>query len=177
SIRDQLCEIAPLITCPMPSGRRIMQNLGVSDYLIKPVTQRVLQDAIARLAQPIKSVLIVDDDQEIVRLFSRMIQAMSDQYIVRKAYGGVEGMALMQIQPPDVVLLDLLMPDIDGLTILERMKTMPQLADIPVIMISARGASESVASSIQGTLTVKKQNGFQPIELVHCVEDIVENLN
>ena len=119
----------------------------------------------------------MDDDQEIVRLFSRMIQAMSDQYIVRKAYGGVEGMALMQLQPPDVVLLDLLMPDIDGLTILEHMKTIPKLAHIPVIMISARGASESVASSIQGMLTVKKQNGFQPIELVHCIEDIVENLN
>src|SRR5262249_55751183 len=74
SVRDQLCEIAPLITCPMPSGRRIMQNLGVRDYLVKPVTQPILQEAIARLAQPIKSVLIVDDDQEIVRLFSRMIQ-------------------------------------------------------------------------------------------------------
>lgn len=175
-IRDELSEIAPLITCPMPSGRRIMQNLGVRDYLVKPVTQSVLQGAIAQLAQPIKSVLIVDDDQEIVRLFSRMIQAMSDQYEVRKAYSGLEGIALMQTQPPDLVLLDLLMPDIDGLTLLERMKALPELAPIPVIMISARGASESVASPLQGMLTIKKQAGFQPIELVRCIDDIVENL-
>ncbi len=174
--REHLGEIAPLITCPMPSGRRIMQNLGVRDYLVKPVTQPILQEAIARLAQPIKSVLIVDDDQEIVRLFSRMIEAMSDQYQVRKAYSGLEGMALMQMQPPDLVLLDLLMPDIDGLTLIERMKAQPELAQIPVIMISARGASESVASPLQGTLSIKKQNGFQPIELVRCIDDIVENL-
>jgi signal transduction histidine kinase/DNA-binding response OmpR family regulator len=164
----------PIVRCPMPSGRRTMQALGMADYLVKPVSYEALHDALTRITRPVKNVLVVDDDKEIVRLFTRMLQTMPEVYAVKKAYSGAEGLDLMRAEPPDAVILDLLMPDVDGLTVVHQMKLSEALADVPVIIVSARGAAEAVTVSGVGALSVQKPAGFQPLELVRCVEAIAE---
>ncbi len=172
---QEIRQVAPVITCLMPSGRRAMQQFGIADYLVKPVTAAELQRVLRQVKSPIKSILIVDDDPEIVRLFDRMLQTTPEHYQIRKAYGGLEGLALMRSQRPDAVILDLLMPDLDGLTFVQHIKLSPELADVPVIMVSARGASEAVSPRMSGVLTVHKPTGFQPLELVKCVEALVDH--
>jgi signal transduction histidine kinase/DNA-binding response OmpR family regulator len=164
----------PIVRCPMPSGRRTMQALGMADYLVKPVSYEALRDALMRITRPIKDVLVVDDDKEIVRLFTRMLQTMPETYAVKKAYSGAEGLDLMRAEPPDAVILDLLMPDVDGLTVVHQMKLSDALVDVPVIIVSARGAAEAVTVTGLGALSVRKPAGFQPLELVRCIEAIAE---
>jgi DNA-binding response OmpR family regulator len=166
-----------VIACAMPSGRRTMQHLGVTDYLVKPITSDGLRQALHRIGRDIHDILIIDDDREIVRLFHRMLQAMPEKYRVRKAYGGLEGLELMRLQPPDAVILDLLMPDLDGLSIVQRMHATAELAHIPIIVVSARGASEAIAPSSNGSLTINKPAGFQPLELVYCIEALIDNFS
>ncbi|MCC7452145.1 MAG: response regulator [Anaerolineae bacterium] len=167
----------PIISCTMPSGRRAVQMNGVADYLVKPVSHEALLGTLARLSIPIREVLIIDDDQDIVRMFSRMLQAMPQPPQLCKAYSANEGLALMQQQRPDVIILDLLMPEVDGFELIQCMKSDPDLADIPIILTSARGAADAIAPSSDGELIVRKPLGFQPIELVRCVEALVDSFN
>lgn len=172
----KLSDKTPVICCPMPSGRRVVQSLGVADYLVKPVSRRALLDALERLRRPIRTVLVVDDDRDVVRMFSRMLRAAPQAYDVIQAYSGEEGLAQMRKHPPDAVVLDLLMPDVDGFAVIEHMKADPSLADVAIVLISARGAVDTIAPSAEGELTVSKPAGFQPVELVRCVEALVDAL-
>ena len=73
-----------------------------------------------------------------------------------------------------LVITDIMMPDMDGLMLRQQMKTNPVLKHIPVIAVSARGMVDTIVPLVQGNITVTKQAGFQPIELVNCIEAVVE---
>jgi len=176
ALLDEAALITPVIQCQMPSGRRAMQLRGVADYLVKPVSMENLEVTLKRLTIPIQNVLVIDDDQDIVRLFERMLKTLSPAYQIRKAYGGAEGLAIMSRTPPDVVILDLLMPEMDGFGVIEAMQAAPALNGIPIILASAYGASEGITPFTQGELIVSRPDGFQPIELVRCIENLVDAL-
>jgi signal transduction histidine kinase/CheY-like chemotaxis protein len=162
-----------LIACPMPSGRRLMQAFGVSDYLIKPVSRQALLEAMRQLPPPVARVLIIDDNLDVCRMFSQMLQTAGQAYVIEVAHNGKEGLTAAQRTPPDAVILDILMPDLDGFAVIQQMKRNPALAEIPIVVVSARGASEAVASEVWGEITIQKLVGFQPIELVNCVDSVV----
>jgi CheY-like chemotaxis protein len=166
----------PLIECPMPSGRRSMKAYGVTDYLVKPVSSEALHDTLRRLDRPVQSIVVIDDDQDVVRLYDRMLRTLSPIYQVRKAYSALEGLEIMKYTPPNVVILDLLMPEVDGFAVIREMKATPALADIPIILASAYGAADAIAPHAKGRLSVFRTDGFQPIELVQCVERLVDVL-
>jgi len=163
----------PIITSPMPSGKRAMQRYGISDFLVKPVAFEELCSALEKLAVPIQNVLIVDDEPDIVRLFTRMLQRLPEPCNVRKAYSGIECLRLIANQRPDVLILDMLLPDLDGLSVVKQIKQDPILAQVPIVLTSAFGASDAIQRATHGTLTISKREGFEPIELVRCVEAFI----
>jgi signal transduction histidine kinase/CheY-like chemotaxis protein len=181
TVHNRLAQLGlsiPIIECPMPSSKRSIQHsFPILDYLTKPVSFEDMENAIARLTRPVQDILIVDDDREIVALFSSMLSRISLTYRIRRAYSVTEAVAFMRRQPPDLLILDMLIQDLTGLDVLNFMKTTPAMANTSVIMASAWGALETVANPVQGVIKVYKQNGFQPIELVRCIEALVERLN
>ncbi|MBI5928540.1 MAG: response regulator [Chloroflexi bacterium] len=164
------------IKCPMPSGRRAVQAIGLSDYLVKPVSRQAISDALDHIGNDLEKVLIVDDDWDVLRMLTRFLQTAKQKYTVNTASGGLAGLDVMRQDPPDVVVLDILMPDVDGFTVIEHMKADPFLKDIPVIVVSARGATEAITQSVAGKITIQREIGFQPIELVSCIEALASNL-
>lgn len=82
-----------------------------------------------------KSLLIVDDTPDNIRLLSTMLAEQG--YKVRKALNGEMALNSCQADPPDLVILDIKMPDLDGYTVCERLKDNPETAEIPVVFISA----------------------------------------
>ena len=80
-------------------------------------------------------ILIVDDTPENLRLLSKML--LKEGYRVRKAINGELALMAMRAAPPDLILLDIMMPEMDGFEVCERLKADPDLADIPVIFLSA----------------------------------------
>jgi DNA-binding response OmpR family regulator len=165
-----------IIFCPMPSGRRALQAYGAVDYLVKPVTRRALINAILALEKPVYKILIIDDERDVTRMLSRMLQSYDRRYAVWQANNGADGLEIMYREHPDVVLLDIQMPTMDGFSILQHMKHDPFLQQIPVIIASAHGAGEAITSAIEGEITVVRPNGFSPVELVDCVEAVVNIL-
>src|SRR3954447_3035385 len=81
------------------------------------------------------SILVVDDDPINRRLLARALDALG--HTVVTASNGLEALEVLRVQEPDVVLLDIVMPEMDGVAVLERIKADPQLRAVPVIMVSA----------------------------------------
>jgi DNA-binding response OmpR family regulator len=166
-----------IIQVPLPSGRRTLRKLGLADYLVKPVSREMLTAAVAQCGKEAHRILIIDDDADIVRLFALILGTLPFVDEIWQAYGGLEGLEIMKQQRPDVVILDLLMPDLDGFSILEAVKADPDLCDLPLILVSAQGAGDAIRSSVNGAISFSKPAGFQPIELVRCIEALVDTVN
>ena len=90
---------------------------------------------------------MVDDDEENRQLLTRRLAREGHHTLAAK--GGLEALALLRDEPVDLVLLDVMMPDLDGPTVLERLKQDPDRRHIPVLMISALNEIASVVRSIE----------------------------
>ena len=86
-------------------------------------------------AMPRARILCIDDNPVILSLLE---MALADDFEVELAASGLAGLALAQANPPDLILLDVMLPGIDGLETCRRIKAIPQLAGVPVVFLSGR---------------------------------------
>lgn len=165
-----------IVGCPMPSGRRLARTLGLADYLVKPVSRDGLLAAIHTVAPDARKICVIDDQPQMVNLLCRMLRTDSWRYEIVRAYNGSEGLEIIRRCQPDLVLLDVLMPEVGGLTVLEQMRDEPALATIPVIAVSARGAVEGIAPSAMRVVSVVHDSAMSVSRLLHTVQTILDNL-
>jgi len=164
-----------LIHCALPDTRQVVSQLGVDNVLIKPVGRQELLAAVDSLDLPLHRVLIVDDDPEVVRLFRRILRARVPVQNCLEAYNGREALTLLREQQPDLVLLDLMMPEVDGRALLAQMATDPALAAIPVILISARGQDQANLH-VAGPVQIWRPAGQELGELIQQLTLILNGL-
>ncbi len=147
SVSDMLRELSqsgilpdwtPAIICSVPGVYGAAGALGVADYLVKPISREALLGALDRLQLRGRTVLVVDDEPEAVRLFQRMLATAEPAYRVLRATSGNEALSILREQRVDAILLDLAMPDTDGFRLLERRDQDAKLRGIPVVVTSAR---------------------------------------
>lgn len=127
----------PVIVCSILEEEEKGFSLGAADYLVKPILEEDLLKALSRLNAEgnIQNVLVIDDDPADLRLMDKILKEKSNYQTVL-AQGGVEGWDQITHNPPNAVILDLFMPNMDGFSILEKLRTTPSLRDIPVIVVS-----------------------------------------
>lgn len=160
----------PVIICSIPGIQEAAGALGVSDYLVKPVSRNRLLNALDRLNLSGKTVLVVDDEPEALRLFRRMLVSSELGYRVLSASDGRQALSILREQRPNVVLLDLIMPNMDGFQLLAAKSQDPMLREIPVLVISARDpAGQPIVSK---TLAVIRSDGFSVHRLLNCIGTI-----
>lgn len=164
----------PVIACWLPGEQEAAKRLGVVEYLIKPLAQEKLLASLARLGPTIKTVLLVDDEEDELHLFARMIEADAQRYAILQVTTGPRALSMLRSRRPDVLLLDLMMPGMNGFQVLAEKARDPAIADIPVIIISSRDpAGEPL---IGNTLTVTHGAGFTQRHLVACIQALGEIL-
>ncbi|MBI2942317.1 MAG: response regulator [Chloroflexi bacterium] len=162
------------ITCWVPGEQEAAERLGVVRYLVKPVSREALLAALDALGRPIRTVLVVDDEPEVVQLFGRVLTSAGRGYRVLRAVDGERALALLRERQPDVVLLDLLMPGLDGHTVLREKSLDPRTHDIPVVAVSAQDpVGDSVVSNL---LTVTQSGGLSLRDLLTCIQTLSETL-
>jgi DNA-binding response OmpR family regulator/tRNA A-37 threonylcarbamoyl transferase component Bud32 len=105
-------------------------------------------------------VLVVDDEAGNRDLLKRRLER--EGYAVATAAGGEEALATVVREPVDLVLLDMMMPDVDGFTVLVRLKTDPATRDLPVIMISALDDLQAIADCIEAGAEDYLPKPFEP---------------
>jgi len=91
-------------------------------------------------------ILIVDDEPETVRILAVMLGMKG--YDVVKAFRGLQALEIIARQPPDLVLLDVMLPDVDGIGVLRRLRSAPATRDLPVLLISARSSDEAIGAAM-----------------------------
>ena len=164
----------PAFVCALHTVRSAGQELGALDYLSKPVRPDRLRAVLAGIGRGVRTVLVVDDDPEALRLLKKMVRSASRRYQVRTARNGAEALQLMQSQRPDLVLLDLMMPDLDGYELLARMRAAEELRSIPVVIVSAVDRGDEVV--VADLLGVTRRGGLPVREVIGCLKSSLDVL-
>ncbi|MGI8857929.1 MAG: response regulator [Thermomicrobiales bacterium] len=143
----------PVIVLSMASDLKHGFSLGASAVLGKPVRRDELFQALAALnitARPNEPtrVLVVDDDPKAVELISDFLSSFGHQ--VHKAYGGAHGIEIADDQHPDLIILDLMMPEVNGFTVVDTLHNNPRTADIPIIILTAKIVSAQERQRLNG---------------------------
>lgn len=128
----------PVLVVTIVEDERLVFSLGASDYLAKPYERSKLIKKVHRLLPDLagKKVLVVDDDAEARILLSRILR--DEQVEVDLARNGDEAMTMIAQAPPDLILLDLMMPGMSGFEVAARLRAKTETAAIPVMIVSAK---------------------------------------
>jgi CheY-like chemotaxis protein len=116
------------------------------------------------------AILVVDDDPAILELISQIL--MDEGYHVLTASDGRTALTLARNQPPNLILLDLMMPEMNGWQVIAALQTTQQTRAIPVVLISARRGLAETASDLGVTAYLEKP--FELDELLACVRQYID---
>jgi len=118
-----------------------------------------------------KTVLIIEDEEDAAELFAEMMRVSGFRVI--KTSSGAPALSLLTSESPDVVILDIMMPEISGLDILRQMRRDPNLARIPVIVVSAKSMPADIKNGLEAGASsyLTKPVGF--LELKGAVNGVL----
>jgi len=163
----------PIVAFNSPSGI-VEDSLGVVSYLLKPITSKQLLEAVKSIDKPVRSILLVDDDPETLQLFTRILSSRPQRYRVLQASSGQEALELLRSRQPDLMLLDLVMPGMDGYAVLTEMIRDSSLKHTPVIILSATDPSGQPIHISSFSLTRVK--GLSIPEFLQCALALSQTL-
>ncbi|NNJ13315.1 response regulator [Chloroflexales bacterium ZM16-3] len=152
----------PVLICSIMEQQRLAITLGANDYLLKPINEAALLMRINRLVAPLATILVIDDDsdaRQIVRL------ALDEQqYRVIEATDGRAGLAVVAAERPDLIILDLMMPGMDGFAVLEQLRADPRSAGTPVLVLTAKELTPNERDWLQARTIDCIQKGQLPVD-------------
>ncbi len=160
-------------------GERDKGSMLELNYLTKPMNKAELTRALDRqnlkesvsAGQRVKTILVVDDDPGSLEMHARIVAMWSAECRILKARNGKEALAAIQEVHPDLVLLDLMMPELDGFGVLEAMRSDERSRDIPVLVVTGQTlTSEDMAKFNRGVSNILKKGLFSMEETLSHVE-------
>jgi len=118
-----------------------------------------------------KRILVIDDEEDLVELLDRRLQSAG--YEMLQALDGEEGLEVAIEQVPDLIILDISMPKMDGYQVCERIKSNKKLKDVPIIMLTALGApvDKIVGKALGADAYLTKP--FDNKELLNKIEELI----
>lgn len=122
-----------------------------------------------------KKILAVDDEKHIVRLVQVNLERAG--YEVVTANDGKEALQKVQDENPDLVVLDVMMPYMDGFEVLQNLRRNPSTRDIPVIMLTAKAQDADVFRGWQSGVDMYLTKPFNPMELLTFVKRIFDSMD
>ena len=120
-----------------------------------------------------KRILVVDDDENILSLERTILEQKG--FEVTTAAGGKEALRVLAEQPFDLVLLDVMMPEVDGFTVCRKIKEDARLKDLPVIFLTAKGGGEALAEGFESGAIMYINKPFTANKLLTIVNTMLES--
>jgi AraC-like DNA-binding protein len=141
-------------------GQLSAEQIGMTGFVVKSSNSTALLDAIIAMSpvQGSGSVLIVDDDAQVRESHKKLVDAGLPNYAIRMAENGEIALAAMMEETPSLVLLDLVMPKLSGVDVLDRMRADARLRPVPVIVLSNKVLSLDDVRRIERHTRVTLQN-------------------
>jgi signal transduction histidine kinase len=134
---DPLTAALPVLLVAAWDEQPVGRTLGATEYLVKPVRPQELLAVLGRLTRPAEGgILAIDDDAPTRALLAAVLRGQG--FRVTVAAGGVEGLARVQAELPTAIILDLMMPDMDGFEVLERLRADARTQHVPVVVFTGK---------------------------------------
>lgn len=118
-----------------------------------------------------RKIVIIEDEPDTAEMFAEMMRISG--YEVVKFFGGSSAVAQIAEQKPSAVVLDLMMPDVSGLEVLQYMKAEPKLSDIPVIIVSAKTLQKDIDEGLNAGASVYLTKPVSFSDLKKAIDDAV----
>lgn len=155
----------PVIVLSIVDNKDLGYRLGAFDYLLKPFDRAAILSTLAHIPPHQGRLLVVDDDPQVVDLVRQLLE--DEPYEVVAAADGQEALDAIAQKRPDVMLLDLLMPGMDGFAVIEHLQQDPQYRQIPVIVLTAKTLTAAEQAMLeQSVRTVIQKRGLDRDTLI-----------
>ena len=138
----------PVIMVSFVNERGLAASLGAADYVSKPVKWERFRQVMDRFRDAVGDVLVIDDDVDFRRQMRKALE--DDGWSVEEAIDGQEALEMVGHHVPRMILLDLVMPVMDGFAFLQALRSKPGCADVPVVVLTARELSRDDRMRLRG---------------------------
>jgi signal transduction histidine kinase/CheY-like chemotaxis protein len=154
----------PIIMMSLIDERKQGYALGANEYLVKPFDRQLLSDILEKYKHVDfdDAVLLVEDDRDMREIMYRQIEKGGWKII--EACNGSHALELIKRNRPGLIILDLMMPEMDGFELLHILSSNPDWKSIPVIVVSAKELSQAELEDLQGNVNRIFQKGSYPCE-------------
>jgi CheY-like chemotaxis protein len=132
----------PVVIISIVADRNLGFSLGAAAVMQKPISRQELYESLVdlglfplTLGKPL-TVMVADDDPKAVELIAVRMMGMAS--VVLRAYGGREAIETAQRERPDLIVLDLMMPEVSGFDVVETLQQRPETASIPILIVTAK---------------------------------------
>ena len=162
----------PIIVVSAMDNRDLGISMGVKDYLVKPVDREALLSALKKIDPGMKHVLIVDDEPSARDL---LVEILGDEGLTtRTAVNGREALLRIEEEIPDAILLDLMMPEVDGFEVVQKLQENESWKGIPVIVVTAKDLELEEKTFLSERVERVVQKGrLEPEELGRVVREAI----
>jgi threonine synthase len=151
------------------STRTLMSHLVKTIQATDQLEPNDVIEALSNIDQSTSKIVIIDDEPDDIRLLKRILESQQ-KYDIYEANSGQEGLAVIKAQNPDLIILDLIMPDMDGFEVMDRIKTDRDLRKIPIIVISGKELSVDQQMQLGDTASVLQKSKITVESLVSQVD-------
>jgi PAS domain S-box-containing protein len=168
---DPATAVIPVVIVSVNDNRPPLSSFAVLDFFLKPVERDTflrrlheLQPQLFADGQP-RRVLVVDDDPMARKLFTDLLRVEGMEVV--EAASGQQALERLGEQPVDLVLLDLMMPGMDGFAVIEELRTRPNLVNLPVLVVTAKEINRNDEQRLQGRIQAILQKHRLTQEQLH----------
>jgi PAS domain S-box-containing protein len=166
----------PVIVVSVVDQKRMGLALGAVEYLVKPVNKDIFLEAIHKHVHPgrgaPKNILLVDDDPKTLDLVSNILRSAG--YIPHAVASGKVALRRLSEVHMDAILLDLVMPEMDGFEVLRRIKEQPTLGNIPVLVLTGKDLTEAEIALLKNLAkALLRKNDSWKADLLGQIRNVV----
>jgi PAS domain S-box-containing protein len=170
---EPLTRAIPVIVLSIVDNKALGYRLGACDYLLKPFDRETILTALAHMPPQHGCLLVVDDDPQVMDLVRQLLEG--EPYEIIAASDGQEALEVIAHRRPEVILLDLLMPRMDGFALIEQLQQDAQLQQIPVIVLTAKTLTTAEQVLLeQSVRTVIQKRGLDRETLIRELRGLLQ---
>lgn len=176
---DEVTKDIPVIMITMIDEGQTGVVWGAVEHFIKPIQKEKLMSAIERIKaeyeKELLKVLIVDDEEAAVELLSGIVSDMGLKILT--AYGGQEAIDIALKEHPDLIVLDMMMPEVNGLDVVRTLKSQTTTSDISILICTAKYLDKDDQMALEGNVLGVMQKGeFNKEKLVRYVQELRKDI-
>ena len=167
---DRKTRDIPVILVTVVDQKALGYQLGATDYLIKPLNADDLLASLSKISrrEQKSKLLVVDDDPNVHEMIGQLLE--DSGYQIQAVTDGEQAVAAIKKELPDIILLDLLMPKMDGFGVIEGLRQFPETRDIPIVILTAKSLSATEEKSLEQRIyKVIQKQGLQGEALLDSI--------